>query len=114
MEDRGKKNEPTRFEVFDSVKSISNTSLARKVHPLMTWASYDKYQAHTWALRLIKANPMTGAETAAALVNYDYMVPGALRTYETKSHERKRYDAVLAAFNAWKIEIEATQIGAAA
>ena len=104
MQDLSKKNEPTRFEVFASVKNVRNTALARKVHPLMTWASYDKYQAHTWALRLIKADPQTGAEAAAALINYDYMIPAAIKGYETKAHDRKRYDAVLEAFNAWKSE----------
>jgi len=104
MENQTKTNEPTRFEVFASVKNARNTALARKVFPLNAWFSYDKYQAHTWALRLIKAEPKTGAEVAAALVNYDYMAQSAVSKYETNARDRKRCDAILEAFNEWKAD----------
>lgn len=100
--DRSKFNEPNRFEVIASFKSVLNTELARKIFPIMTWASYERHQAHTWALRLIKADPKTGEEAAAALTNYDYMISGAIRSYREKAHERKRYDAIIAAYHAWK------------
>jgi hypothetical protein len=101
-----KTNEPSNYEVFASVKSVRNTTLARKVFPLNAWFSYDKYQAHTWALRLIKADPKTGAEVAAALINFDYMVPAAVSKYETNARDRKRCDAILEVFNEWKAEEE--------
>lgn len=104
MENQNKTNEPTRFEVFASVKSVRNTALARKVFPINAWFSYNKYQAHTWALRLIKAEPKTGAEVAAALVNFDYMAASAISEYETNARDRKRCDEILAVFNEWKAE----------
>ncbi len=72
-----KTNEPNHFEVIASFSSKANTKLARAVYPILSWASYDRYQAHTWALRLIKAAPQNGEDCAAALINFDYMVPAA-------------------------------------
>jgi hypothetical protein len=82
-----------------------NSELARAVHPLLTHCAYDKHQAHTWALRLIDANPSTGEDAAAALTNFDYMADGARQTYRDNAIQRRRYDAVLAAFLTWKASI---------
>lgn len=105
------KYEPTSFEVVKSYKNAANTALARAVFPLNTWTSYDRCQAHTWALRLIHENPQTGADVAAALVNYDYMQQPARNHYETRARDQKRCDAILAVYLKWKSEVE---IGAAA
>lgn len=107
------KYEPSSFEVVKSYKSVRNSTLARKVFPLNTWTSYDRCQAHTWALRLINEDPQTGADVAAALVNYDYMQQSARSHYEARPRDQKRCDAILAVFNEWKAEVS-TQIGAAA
>lgn len=93
-------NEPTLGEIRASF--ALNSELARAIHPLMTWCQYEKHQAHTWALRLIKANPATGADAAAALCNLDSMIEGAKAMYASKPNEQRRYDAVLDAFNSWK------------
>lgn len=103
MTDR-KWNDANRFEVQASLKSSANTALARAVYPLLTWTSYDKHQAHTWALRLIKASPKTGADVAEAIVNFDYMIPAARAEYENSARRRKQCDAVLAAFQKWEAE----------
>ncbi len=101
MTDR-KWNEASRFEVFASLKSSANTALARAVYPLLTWTSYDKHQAHTWALRLIKASPKTGADVAEAVTNFDYMIPAAGAEYQNSARRRATCDAVLAAFQKWE------------
>lgn len=98
------KYEPTSFEVVNSYKSIRNSALARKVHALNTWTSYDRCQAHTWAIRLIRENPQSGADVAAALVNFDYMQQPARNHYETRARDQKRCDAILEVFLAWKAE----------
>jgi hypothetical protein len=91
------------YSIGEIKKSFGlNSDLARAVHPLMTWCAYDKFQAHTWALRLIDANPASGEDAAAALVNYDNMADGARQMYHAKPHEQRRYDAVFVAFSAWK------------
>ena len=79
-----------------------NSDLARAIHPLVTFCAYEKYQAHTWALRLIDANPATGEDAAAALANFDSMAEGARQNYRNRPAERRRYDAVIAAFLEWK------------
>ncbi len=79
-----------------------NSELARAIHPLLTHCAYEKHQAHTWALRLIDANPATGEDAAAALTNYDHMAEGAREMYRTKPIERRRYDAIIAAFLKWQ------------
>jgi hypothetical protein len=106
------KYEPTGFEVVRSYKSVRNSALARKVHALNTWTSYDRCQAHTWALRLIHENPQNGRDVAGALINYDYMIPSAQAHYDQRVRDRKRCDAIFEVFKAWKNE--ATQIEAAA
>jgi len=100
MTDR-KWNEANRFEVIASLKSVENTALARAIYPLLTWTSYDKHQAHGWALRLIKAQPKTGADVAEAITNFDYMIPAARAEYENSARRRATCDAVLAAFQKW-------------
>lgn len=107
------KYEPTSFEVVKSYKSVLNSELARKVFALNAWWSYDRCQAHTWALRLIHENPQTGRDVAGALINYDYMIPGAQSTYDKSARDQKRCGAILEVFNAWKAEASA-QIEAAA
>jgi hypothetical protein len=93
------KYEPTRFEVIASFNV--NTALARAIYPVMTWTSYDRHQAHTWALRLIHANPQNGEDCAAALVNFDYMVEGARGRYRTCNKYRAKYDEVFALYAKW-------------
>jgi hypothetical protein len=105
------KYEPTGFEVVKSYKSARNSTLARKVHALNTWASYDRCQGHTWALRLIHENPQSGRDVAGALINFDYMIPAAQSAYDKRDRDRKRCDAIFEVFQAWKEEVE---IGAAA
>jgi hypothetical protein len=105
MTDR-KWNDANRFEVVASFKSVANTSLARALYPILTWTSYDKHQAHMWALRMIKANPQTGADVAEALVNFDAMIPAARSLYDTNARDRAKWDKALAAFRAWKDEQE--------
>lgn len=104
------KYEPSSFEVVRSYKSADNSALARAVFPLNSWCSYDRCQAHTWALRLIHEDPETGSDVAAALVNYDYMQEGARKNYEARPRDQKRCDAILSVYLNWK----ATQIKAAA
>lgn len=106
-----KTNEPNHFEVIASFSSKANTKLARAVYPILSWASYDRYQAHTWALRLIKAAPQNGEDCAAALINFDYMVPAARSKYQTSKHERAKYDAVYAAYTEW-VALAETEVAA--
>ncbi|QIG73743.1 hypothetical protein EVC05_051 [Rhizobium phage RHph_N2] len=105
------KYEPTSFEVVKSYKNVRNTTLARKVHALNTWTSYDRCQAHTWALRLIHENPQNGRDVAGALINFDYMIPAAQAHYDSRERDRKRCDAIFEVFKSWK---EEAQIEAAA
>lgn len=98
------KYEPTSFEVVRSYKSVRNSTLARTVFPLNTWTSYDRCQAHTWALRLIHENPQNGRDVAGALVNFDYMISGAQANYDKRDRDRKRCDAIFEAFKFWKEE----------
>lgn len=106
-----KTNEPNRFEVIASYESRINTKLARAVYPVMSWASYDRHQAHTWALRLIKARPQNGEDCAAALINFDYMVPAARAKYQTSAHERAKMDKVFAVYAAW-VEAQNMEVAA--
>jgi hypothetical protein len=78
-----------------------NTVLARALHKAMCSHTYDRFNAHTWALRVINAKPTTGAEMAAALVNFDWMIDSAVAKYETSPNERKIIDAALAAYLKW-------------
>lgn len=89
-----------------------NSELARATHPLLTFCAYEKHQAHTWALRLIDANPATGEDAAAALTNFDHMADGARQMYRDKAIERRRYDAVIAAFLKWKAATEQAALAA--
>jgi hypothetical protein len=100
------KYEPTSFEVVKSYKSVRNSALARKVFALNAWWSCDRCQAHTWALRLIHENPQTGRDVAGALINFDYMIPGAQAKYDNNARFRKQCDEISAAFDAWKAEAE--------
>ena len=103
MQDMATKfNEPTRTEIEASF--MANSVLARAIYPLITFTTYERYQAHTWALRLIKAAPATGEAVAAALTNYDYMIEGAKAAYHNKPVEKRRCDAVLLAFQKWQAE----------
>lgn len=97
------RREPTLNEVRNSHKSLANTKLARAIWPHLTWASYDKFQAHTWALRLINADPSNGLEVACALINFERMIPGATAAYETdRGHAKRNSDKVAAIFLTWK------------
>lgn len=97
------RREPTRNEVRNSFNSGANTTLARKVHAIETWCSYDRYQAHTWALRLINANPANGEEVATALINFEYMTEGAKAAYAADRGKcRQRCDAIYEVFAEWK------------
>lgn len=107
------KYDPSSFEVVRSYKSVRNSELARKVFALNAWWSYDRCQAHTWALRLIHENPQSGRDVAAALINFDYMIPGAQAKYDSNARDRKRCDEIFEVFKAWKAD-EAKEIGAAA
>ena len=98
------KYEPTSFEVVKSYKNVRNTELARKVHALNTWASYDRCQGHTWALRLIHEDPQNSRDVAAALINFDYMIPAAQANYDNRERDRKRCDAIFEVFKAWKTQ----------
>ena len=100
------KYEPSSFEVVKSYKSTRNSALARKVFALNAWWSYDRCQAHTWALRLIHENPQSGRDVAGALTNFDYMIPAAQAKYDTNPRHRKQCDDIYAAFAAWVAEGE--------
>lgn len=103
MNQHPKAKDANRFEVAASFKSVANTQLARAVHGLNAWTSYDRHQAHTWALRLIKANPVTGQDVAAALINFDYMVPAARANYDAQPRYRAKCDAILSVYTGWMI-----------
>jgi hypothetical protein len=96
-----KTNEPNRFQIIASYDCRANTKLARAVYPIMSWGIYDRHQAHTWALRLIMAAPQNGEDCAAALINFDYMVPAARAKYQASAHERAKMDKVFAIYAAW-------------
>jgi hypothetical protein len=96
------KYNPTRNEISASWKDKRNTALARAIHGDMTHCSYDRYDAHRWALKLIAGNPANGEEAMVTLVNFDWMDEGARAAYRTKPAIRKQYDNVFTKFTAWK------------
>ena len=103
-------NEPTLGEIKASFSA--NSDLARAIHPLMTWCTYERFQAHTWAMRLIKADPATGEDASVALVNFDDMIEGARASYRSDPREQRRYDAIVAAFLNWKAGREQAALAA--
>lgn len=105
------KYEPSSFEVVKSYKNIRNTELARNVFFLNAWWSYDRCQAHTWALRLIHENPKSGRDVAAALINFDYMISSAQSKYDNNDRYRKRCDDIYNVFSSW---LENNEIGVVA
>jgi hypothetical protein len=103
-------NEPTLAEIKASFSQ--NSDLARSIHGFLTWVTYEKFQAHTWALRLIKADPSNGEECAAALTNYDHMIEGAKALYRTNRSETYRYDSIARLYLKWKAEREQAALAA--
>lgn len=103
------KYEPSSFEVVKSYKNVRNTDLARAVFAINAWWSYDRCQAHTWALRLIHENPQSGRDVAAALANFDHMINAARSNYDSNKRRREQCDAIFKIFSEWKAasEIEA-------
>ena len=86
----------TTWEVQASYKV--NTVLARALFRALSWGEYDRFTAHIWALRVINAAPQSSLELAAALVNFDYMVDGAIAKYEGSKVYRKQVEAAFAAY----------------
>jgi hypothetical protein len=101
------RREPSRTEVRNSFNNRANVELARKVFAIESWCSYDPYQAHTWALRLINGTPANGEEVATSLINFEYMTEGAKAAYAAdRGKARQRCDAIYEVFAAWKAKHE--------
>lgn len=93
------RREFTTWEVQASYKV--NTVLARALFKALSWGEYDRFNAHTWALRVIDAKPQTGADLAAAVMNFDHMADAGRNQYETNPRRRRRCDEALAAYAKW-------------
>lgn len=98
------KYEPTSFEVIKSYKNVRNTDLARAVFAINAWWSYDRCQAHTWALRLIHENPQSGRDVAGALTNFDHMIQSAQGKYDSNKRRREQCDEIYTIYAAWKAD----------
>ena len=83
-----------------------NSVLARALHKAISFGSYDRFQAHTWALRVINANPQSAEDMSAALVNFDHMIEAARANYQTKALRRKQCDEAFAAYAKWQADQE--------
>lgn len=94
--------EPTTWEIRASFSRKRNVALARAVHGILTWTSYDPWAAHRWALKLIASDPQSGEDAAVCLVNFPHMVDGVRVAYATNHFERDRYDRTFSAFAEWK------------
>ena len=58
--------------------------------------------SHRLALKLIASQPKHGKDVAAFLVNYDHMIEGAERRYDTSAQDRAANDAAYEAYTVWQ------------
>lgn len=104
--------EPTLTQITASYRNKANVRLARAIHPLMTHCSYCRHSAHRWALKLIALDPQTGEDAAVGLTNYEWMIEGAARSYQTVPAVRRQYDAVVEAYRQWRDALSTERVAA--
>jgi hypothetical protein len=90
----------TAWEVQSSYKV--NTLLARALFTELHWGQYDRFQAHTWALRVISADPRNGSDLSASIMNFDHAADAARAKYEHNKTHRQACDRAFAAYREWK------------
>jgi hypothetical protein len=95
--------QPTNAEIYASYKNKRNTELAHAVYGIFSKGfTYDRFAAHITALRVIAAQPRSARDLAAALPNYDSMIPDSLRRYDSgREWYKYRYDAAYEAYKTW-------------
>lgn len=106
--------EPPSGAYAASYRNTANVQLARALHAVF-WrgATYDRMAAHRWVLRLLHAAPANGAELKACLLNYDYMIEPAMRSYYDHTDNRKMYDEAYDVYLAWCHEHHGQPVNAA-
>src|SRR5262245_36000088 len=95
--------EPTRREIEISWQKRANVELARAIHQAIngSYDGYDAYEAHRWALKLIKHKPQSGLDVMLCMINYGWMADSAKQEYANAPATRQRYDAACSAYLIW-------------